>query len=136
MQQVIHNGIVTEVFRDHVSVVLNDSAGCSTCQLKSACGADSAELKEFTVNTEGKQYKKGDLLTIGMSHSMGLKAVLLAYVVPFIILMAVLLVGQNIMEEWMTGLLAIVSIAVYYIILKRLDKYLSKYIHIQILKTT
>lgn len=136
MQSVIHSGIITEVYNDHVNVVLNESVSCSSCQLKSACGADQADLKELKVLTGGKHYEKGEAVTVGMRQSMGLKAVLLAYVVPFIILMAVLLLSQNVMEEWMAGLLVLAFIVVYYWLLKRLDSKISKFIHIEILKTT
>lgn len=136
MQSVIHSGIITEVHEDHVNVVLNEAVACTSCQLKSACGADQADLKELKVLTRGKHYNKGTAVTVGMHQSMGLKAVLLAYVVPFIILMTVLILSQNVLEEWLSGLLVLAFIVVYFWLLKRLDKIISKYIHIEILKTT
>lgn len=136
MQNVVHSAIVTQVFKGYVTVILSEVSGCSTCQLKSACGADQVEVKEFKVLTGNEQYQKGDAVTIGMHQSMGLKAVFLAYVVPFIILMTVILLSQRILKEWVAGFLVITFIAVYYWLLKCMDHYISKHIHIQILKTT
>ena len=61
-------------------------------------------------------YKVGDTVEVMVQRKMGWKAVVLAYLLPFFVMLAVVAVGSGIGEE-VIGTVALCAMAVYYIVL-------------------
>lgn len=91
------------------------------------------EYKEKVIEvptSPGSHHEEGDEVTLVLKATMGLKAVWLSYVIPVIILMAVILMlGASGVHELVSGLAAVAGVAIYYFVLWLLrDKLKDEYV--------
>ncbi|MBR5728775.1 MAG: SoxR reducing system RseC family protein [Prevotella sp.] len=118
--KISHSGIVDSIGNDCLHVRILQASACGSCKAAAHCNA--AERKEKIVDVYGiadaKAYRVGQPVNVVASTGTGMRAVVLAFVIPFVILIAVLFAGSLLTDD--EGLLALVSIAClvpYYLIL-------------------
>ena len=101
----------------YVSIVAKSA--CAACSAKGACNV--TEIKEETVEvnkSRNANYKIGDRVEILMEKSQGTRAVVLGYILPFVLLLLTLIVSLNIFDdEGIAGLLALAILVPYYTVL-------------------
>ena len=75
-----------------------------------------------------EQYKLGDEVEVMVQQKMGWKAVVLAYLLPFFVMLAVMFVGNAIwtVREEILGTVALCAMAVYYLVLGMFKDKLQK----------
>lgn len=115
-KSIVHAGTVAEVFEAGVDVAIVSEAACGACQLKKACGMDESRQKIITVFTPDARYLHvGDRVEVLMKPSMGYRALLLAYVLPVVVVLAGLvgLIEAGV-PEIAAGIGALFFLAVYY----------------------
>ncbi len=113
-----HSGIIHQINGKHVIVQILQESACSACHAKAACTASDTAEKYIDIVSEQGSYKIGEQVTIYGQSSMGLFAVLLAFVVPFLIILITLFILNNNMEnEALTGTIALAALIPYFIIL-------------------
>ena len=134
-----HDGIVIAVNGDGtIRVRIVQTSACATCQAKSMCASAESKEKEILALFVGEEAKRregerqdiklGDEVVVMVQQKMGWKAVLLAYVLPFIVMMAVIMLGNEAMRlfgdetmgkkgEAIIGTVALCAMGTYYIIL-------------------
>lgn len=113
-----HKGRVKEITPDLTTVEIVSESACSACHAKGLCSVSESTVKEVQVPTRGwDNFSVGDEVNVTLKASMGHKAVWVAYVMPLVVLVAVLLVltGAGV-DELVSGLLALAAVAVYYFI--------------------
>lgn len=114
-----HSGVVDKIEDDCVKVRIVQSSACSSCNAARLCNA--AEKKEKIVdvyNVAPKDYSVGEKVTVTASSQVGMNAVLLAFGVPFFILVAVAFItGRLTDDEPVIALAAICSLIPYYVAL-------------------
>ncbi|HIE16107.1 MAG TPA: RseC/MucC family positive regulator of sigma(E) [Bacteroidales bacterium] len=115
-----HEGIVKNVNENFVEVSVIAKSACLSCQLKSACSV--ADVKEKIIKIPGykinKSFSIGEKVSVEMKESLGIKALLIGYVYPFFLVLAVLiLVDVFTNKQGLAGLLSIGSLVPYYLIL-------------------
>jgi sigma-E factor negative regulatory protein RseC len=117
-----HSGKVVSVSDTHVFVQVERNSACSGCKNKGACRIGDAKNEIISVKTaDANTYSANEVVEVLMRTSLGLKAVLYAYVFPFIFLLTVLLtVRQFISSEILQVLFAFIPVIVYYIVLYHL----------------
>ena len=66
-----------------------------------------------------EQYKLGDTVEVMVQQKMGWKAVVLAYLLPFFVMLAVMFIGNAIwaVREEILGTVALCAMAMYYLVL-------------------
>lgn len=131
-----HVGIVTEILPDGVLVRIEQQSACSMCRAKSLCTvSDTAEKfikAELPVEME---CAVGDRVTICGQKSLGVKAVLLAFVLPLCLLFAVLLVARIFTpNEAISGTIALCSLLPYYAVLSCFRKQMAAQFRFTIVK--
>lgn len=87
-----HSGIVERINGNYLQVKITQATSCSACSIKNHC--TSAESKEHLIDVYDKevaQYHVGDEVWIIGSTSMGRKAVWYGYLLPLLILMALII---------------------------------------------
>lgn len=87
--QISHKGIIDSISRGVVHVRIVQSGACSSCKVASYC--NSAESKEKIIDVkcaDTQQYAVGQDVTVMAAPSVGAKAVVLAFIIPTIILLA------------------------------------------------
>jgi sigma-E factor negative regulatory protein RseC len=75
-----------------------------------------------------EQYKLGDTVEVMVQQKMGWKAVVLAYLLPFFVMLAVMLIGNAIwaVREEILGTVALCAMALYYLVLGMFKDKLQK----------
>lgn len=115
-----HDGIVIAINGDGTARVrIVQASACSACKAKAMCASAESKEKEMGVILLGDEVKVGDAVEVMVQQKMGWKAVILAYLLPFVVLIAVLLVGNSCFDvrEEILGTIALCAMAVYYLVL-------------------
>ena len=123
-----HSGIIKDIDSKQYYVSIIAQSACAACHAKSVCNV--TELQEEIIEIpkeETDSYKIGDKVEILMEKSLGPKAVMLGYVIPFIVLLTTLIVSLNIFDsEGIAGLLSLGILIPYYLILYLVKDKLKK----------
>ena len=131
-----HDGIIIALNEDGTALVrIVQASACAACKAKAMCASAESVEKEMMVvllgenekvkteNNSTQSYHVGDEVEVMVQQKMGWKAVVLAYLLPFFIMLAVVAVGSGIgnrisgIGEEVIGTLALCAMAVYYIVL-------------------
>ncbi len=117
-----HEGHIEEVNADNVKVKILSESACASCHAKGACTASDSKEKSIDVYHLGfTNLKIGQKVIIQGQKSLGLKAALLAYIVPLVLVVTTLFTTIAITNnEALAGILAIVVLVPYYFILKKI----------------
>lgn len=122
-----HEGIIDHIDGDMARVKIDSVSACATCHAKGVCSAADHEEKFLDIPLKGASYRQGDPVFVQVTNHVGFKAVLLGYVYPFLLLMAVLIgmlaAGA---AELRAGAVALLSVIPYYLLLYLVRKRLSK----------
>lgn len=124
-----HLGIVENIDGAHIIVRIVQTSACSSCSIKGHCSASESKEKLIDIyNTDTSSYSIGDKVWVIGATSMGMQAVLLAFVIPFAILIFFLFFFMRITSgnEWFSALIALGSLIPYYIIVYLYRNKLSK----------
>lgn len=121
-----HSGTVKQVEENSVLVSITSNSACSGCHAEGVCNISGKEEK--TISVRGRyNVQPGDNVTVEMSESMGMKAVVLSYVMPVFIIIAGLVVFSSLsISEAASGLAAISLLLPYFIILYIFRKYINR----------
>lgn len=114
--EISHKGRVVSVTPEVTTVEIVSESACGACHAKGLCSLGDSKVKMVEVPTSGwSGIRPGDEVEVVLKASMGHKAVLLAYMIPLVLLVAVLLAAVSAgVGELYAGLAAIAAVAVYY----------------------
>lgn len=127
-EKVCKEGVVRKVQDKRLWVEVVVSSACGGCAAKSLCNISEKknELVE-AVNVTGEEFSVGETVRIQMVQKLANKAVVLGYLLPFVILVAGLFGCYALTHiEWLSVLVAFGLTAIYYLILKMFDKRLAR----------
>ena len=129
-----HEGVVSKITNDVVTISLKGNINCEGCKAKAACGVSESNDKEIEVPISNQQLNLNENVEVLLNKNLGLKAVFWAYVFPFIIMLTVLLIASTLFKEWIAGLLSIAVLLPYYLMLYVLRSTFKKAFKLSILK--
>ena len=114
-----HQGIVENINGSHLSVRIIQTSACSACSVKGHCSsADSKEKLIDIVDPLASSYQVGEPVIVVGETSMGVMAVFLAFVVPFIILILSLFIFMAVLDdELYASIISLGLLIPYYYIL-------------------
>ncbi|MBR5328106.1 MAG: SoxR reducing system RseC family protein [Paludibacteraceae bacterium] len=163
-----HDGIIIALNEDGTALVrIVQTSACAACKAKAMCASAESAEKEMTVQlvqsgskaqsavqdgsklsseetttlNNVEQYKLGDTVEVMVQQKMGWKAVVLAYLLPFFVMLAVMFVGNGLLamgdeatgllgdeakREAVLGTVALCAMAVYYLVLGMFKDKLQK----------
>ncbi|HOO98870.1 MAG TPA: SoxR reducing system RseC family protein [Bacteroidales bacterium] len=121
-----HDGIVKTSGINSLTVSILPSSACSGCHAAGSCTL-SGKVEKL-IDIEGSyNLSPGDKVTLIMKQSAAYSAVLLGYILPFLTVLAVLLVMLSLsVAELTAGLISIFSLIPYYFLLWFLRKRIGK----------
>ena len=111
-----HTGVVLSTSGTMAHVEIVQTSACSACKAKSMCMSAESQQKEMDVVMVGP-LEAGDKVEVTVRERLAWKAVLLAYILPFIVRIGVIIV-LDFATEWseaVVGTLSLCAIALYYI---------------------
>ena len=141
-----HDGIIVALNEDGTALVrIVQTSACAACKAKAMCASAESAEKEMRVTLlmdNGRpagygvldadkplsEYKVGDEVEVMVQQKMGWKAVVLAYLLPFFVMLAVIFIGNalwNVREE-ILGTIALCAMALYYLVLGMFKDKLQK----------
>lgn len=124
-----HLGIVENIDGSHVRVKIVQSSACSACSVKGHCTISESKEKTIDVfNVRNVPCRIGEQVLVVGTTSMGLKAVLLAFVLPAIVLFFALTISLHITgkDEIRSVLIALCSLVPYYFIIYKYKNKLGR----------
>ena len=118
-ETVTHEGIVTKITDDELEIKILAQSACAACHAKSACGIGEQQKKILIVpKPKGQTFKLLQKVNVTMTIGQGNKAAVLAYLIPILLLLAVLFVCLGLgLNEGISALISIIAIIPYYITL-------------------
>ena len=141
-----HDGIIIALNEDGTALVrIVQTSACAACKAKAMCASAESAEKDMTVtllSDNGRsvgyevldadkpllEYNVGDTVEVMVQQKMGWKAVVLAYLLPFFVMLAVLFIGNAIwvVREEVLGTVALCALALYYLVLGMFKDKLQK----------
>ena len=138
-----HDGIIIALNGDGTARVrIVQTSACAACKAKAMCASAESVEKEMTVVLlSNEQWAVGNEVEVMVQQKMGWKAVVLAYLLPFFLMLAVMFIGNGLlaMGDGATGLLgdeakreavlgtvALCAMALYYLVLGMFKDKLQK----------
>ena len=151
-----HDGIIIALNEDGTALVrVVQTSACAACKAKAMCASAESAEKEMTVvllgesappksadfsgnpqamRREGERrgFAVGDTVEVMVQQKMGWKAVVLAYLLPFFVMLAVMFIGNGLLaigdgatgllgdeakREAVLGTVALCAMALYYLVL-------------------
>lgn len=129
-----HDGIVKKASAGYVTVEIASTSACASCAAHAKCGFAESKNKTMDIPTsEWANYSEGQAVVVNIDQSRGMLAVWLAYVLPALIMLAVIL-GLSYMgaAEWVVALAALAILGAYVAILYFLRSRLERKFNISI----
>lgn len=123
-----HTGIIEKITGNRITVRILQESACSACHAKGACMAADSKEKIVDVTDNSGKFLPNEHVIIQGKESMAYQAILWAFVIPLLILIAVLILTTSVwhMSEFEAAILAIISLTPYYIILYILRHKMAK----------
>lgn len=123
-----HDGKVIAVEPGLVRVEMHVVSACSSCKAHEKCAFVDKDDKVVEVETnDWKEYHEGDTVIVSVNEGLGLLAVLLAYFLPAVLLIAAVVVLSLLTKsEALAAVIPIALIAIYFIILYKLRDSLQR----------
>ena len=148
-----HDGIIIALNEDGTALVrIVQTSACAACKAKAMCASAESAEKEMTVVLLGdEQWAVGNEVEVMVQQKMGWKAVVLAYLLPFFVMLAVMFIGNGLLamgdgeigllamgdeatgllgdeakREAVLGTVALCAMAVYYLVLGMFKDKLQK----------
>lgn len=120
METIRHEGTVLSVADGHARVRIVQASGCAGCQVRQMCMSADTRVKEVDCLVEGAPLQVGDEVNVTETQQMAWRAVLLAYVLPLVVMLTVVVALTHYMgsEVW-AAVVALVALAVYYLVLSQ-----------------
>lgn len=118
MESVIrHEGVVSGIPEGSVQVRIVQSSACSGCKASSICHV-SSEQKERIIEVQGDRtpgLQVGDRVVIAGSESQGMRAVILAFGIPVLLLVAVVIACLALhLPDSVAALLCLAAMVIYF----------------------
>ena len=109
-----HEGIVESIGADGCKVRILQASACSSCSARQLCRSSESKEKLIEVRGHYPTLRVGDGVTLVGSVRQGLRASLLAYVVPLVLMLVVLFAVTRSYGEAAGASAALLVLVLYY----------------------
>ena len=132
-----HIGKIVSIKDNIAEITFQQTSACSSCHAKGTClSTDTKEGRIFS-KIDSKLYAQDEEVLVNLATNQGFKAIFLAYIIPFILILLVLIIASLLnFEEWISGLLSLAFAGVYYFGLKLFGKKITQTMTFEIEKIT
>jgi len=125
-ERIIHEGIIDHISADSVFVRILSKSACAACHSNGMCSVSEMTEKLVEVKVNNPNLSVGQIVNVILDRSLGNKAVVLGYLVPFLLLIVTLLIASQFLSEVLSGLFAVAVLVPYYLLLSVFKNRLSK----------
>ena len=122
-----HKGIITKIENRTATINIEVESACASCHAKGMCTSLDKGTKQIFAQIDNDEFEVGETVNVTIKESTGIKAVILAYFFPFIILTTTLVIVLHFSQsEALAGILSIAILLPYYFVLYLLRKKINK----------
>ena len=126
-KQIEHEGTITSICDDTMIVRIAASSACAGCAAKGHCMPVGNKDLDICIEKYTGSFEAGEQVKIIMQQSIGMQAVFIGYIVPFAVALTTLIaVYQLTKNELASGLSSLFVLVPYYLILKLINKKITK----------
>lgn len=126
LETISHEGIVECVGTDSCSVRILQASACSSCSARQLCRSSESKEKLIEVRGHYPTLHVGDRVTLVGSVRQGLRASVIAYVVPLILMLVALFAVSHSYGEVIGAFVVLLVLALYYGLLYLLRNKIGK----------
>lgn len=129
MAEVSHSGVIRSIGPEKTVVEIVSLSACASCHAQGFCSAADAASKQIEVPSS-PGFAVGEQVDLVLRESKGMKAVLLTYVIPVLLLLIpVVALSYTDLHELVTAGIGIGAVALWYLVLwlKR-DRFRGEYV--------
>jgi len=117
MKSIEHLGVIRHIEGSIARIVFPAQSACSTCHAKGVCSIAGMEEKSVDVIHDGN-VKTGEKVMVVLKQSLGYKALLLGYLLPFLIVLFSLVLFTSLFDnEALAGIYSLALLLPYYLII-------------------
>lgn len=117
MGNIQHDAVVERIEGDKVIVRVEKRGACAGCHAKGICGESGSERIIEVRTPYASEFKTGDKVVVALlKPSMGMTSVVWGYLLPLIVLVAILFGCKSLgVDDGPSALASIVAVALYYV---------------------
>ena len=113
-----HQGTIVEINDGFLKVQVEVIPACGSCQARENCMMAEDGYRYLEVVPDGQKHEIGDHVTVVSRQSQSYKAVVWAYLLPFICLVSALVIAHELWKnEFLAGVVAGIVLLGYYFLL-------------------
>ena len=116
-KQIDHVGTITKIENEKITVSILNVSACSGCHAKTACSMSDMKEKDIDIIDYSNGFKIDEKVKVVYQESLGWLALILAYVLPFVLVLITLFIASVFTNELTSGLLALGILLPYYSLL-------------------
>jgi len=122
-----HEGTVASICGNTMIVRITTSSACGSCAAKGYCVPSENKDKDIHVEGFSGDFILGERVKVIMRQSLGFRALFIAYIIPFVLVLATLLMVYQISgNDLASGLSALLILFPYYLMIKLLNQKITK----------
>lgn len=88
-KEVNHDGVVMKIDGPSVTVKMTVNSACHACHAKALCGVSESQDKTIVAqNINNLSFEVGETVRVELRQSLAAKAVVVCYLLPFVVLIA------------------------------------------------
>jgi len=127
-RNICHKGTINKMLDNILYVEIERHTACAACHAKNICLSFSKKEAIIPVATnEPEKFQVGEVVQLTMKQSMGSKAVVIAYLFPFLVLALGLLVTYYFTKNELLSIgVSFAATILYFLLIKKIDKRLQK----------
>lgn len=135
-ETISHIGIVEQVSHTQVQVAIVSQTACSGCHAQGACGMVDETQKTLYIPCDfPHDFSIGERVEVHIAPQAAFVAVWYAYILPFIVVFAVLLVSNQFVHEILAAAITFASVTIYFVVLSKYKAFIHKKITFQLVHT-
>lgn len=136
VEYIEHKGLVSAIENGKLKISLLDKReGCTSCKLKSACGIGEDSTAYVFIDCGEHVPEVGKEVVLRMTTQVGFLATFYGYLLPFLLVISILLVGVAVgQDELVSGLIALGVLVPYYAGLSLMNKKLQRKLQMEIIE--
>jgi sigma-E factor negative regulatory protein RseC len=117
-----HTGVIRHIEGSTARIVFEAHSACSTCHASGVCSVAGREEKSVDITHDGNVIL-GEKVKVVLKQSLGYKALLLGYLIPFLIVLCSLVLFSSLFDsEALAGIYSLSLLIPYYLAIYLLRK--------------
>ncbi|MDR3061918.1 MAG: SoxR reducing system RseC family protein [Dysgonamonadaceae bacterium] len=111
-------GVILQINEHGMRVKILQETACAGCHAQSMCNLSDVKEKILEIPDHKGNFRVGEEVLVTGSALLGLKAVMLAFFLPMLIMLVLLFAGIRLFESEITGAgMAVSALIIYYLVL-------------------